>query len=127
MTSFRSAIALLLLAALAAGGTVAPVVHGALHAEETVEARAHTEHATDGHHHHEAGDDHGQEALPPCPEPLETHLTCVLFAPATAVFSLRRAALVAPSAVPLPAPWRAALPASDGLAVHGPRGPPALV
>lgn len=127
MTSFRSVIALLLLAALAAGGTVAPVVHGALHAEETADARAHTEHTGDGHHHHEAGDDHGREALPPCPEPLETHLTCVLFAPAAGAFSLQPAALVAPSPAPLPAHWRAALPASDGLTAHGPRGPPVLV
>lgn len=127
MTSFRSVIALLLLAALAAGGTVAPVVHGALHAEETADARAHTEHTGDGHHHHEAGDDHGQEVLPPCPEPLETHLTCVLFAPATVVMSAQPAALIAPSATPLSAHWRASFTASEGFAVHGPRGPPALV
>lgn len=67
----------LLLAVLIAGGVLAPLMHRAWHAEETVRVRAsHLTEAT--HHHHEAGEDHGTEAVAPCPEPLAADWACVL-------------------------------------------------
>ena len=118
---FRSAVALVLLAALAAGGTVAPLVHGALHAEET--ARTQT-HLADGHHHHEADDHHGREALPPCPEPLDAHLTCVLFATGAAVALAE--APIARTTDPVRLGTEVDAPGPRDQIAHGARGPPAI-
>lgn len=67
----------LLLAVFTVGGLFAPLLHEVEHAAEWKEARV--DHVAAGdHHHHSAADDHGAEALPPCPEPLSADLACVL-------------------------------------------------
>ncbi len=75
-TSLRHS-ALILLVTFVTGGVLVPTLHRIEHAEEWKEVRV--EHASaDTHHHHAASDDHGVELLPPCPDPLNAAIACVL-------------------------------------------------
>lgn len=70
----RPVFASVLLAALAMGGVVLPVLHDAAHVAERVEV----EQAHSDHHHHQVEDDHGAEAQPYCPEAASIELVCAL-------------------------------------------------
>ena len=122
MSGFRPFIALLLLAVLTAGGTVAPVVHRVAHAEETAETRE--RHATAEHHHHAGASTHGTEVVPPCPEPLADHLLCVLCAAASGAVAMaqRGGAKPEPSGTLHTRETFALLPGA--LMTQGARGPP---
>ena len=107
-------------------GVVAPVVHTAGHAHEQMAwHEAHHGTDADGHHHHETTDDHGTEAMPPCPEPMDAHVVCVLNKVSVAGVALPLASEAVPPV--------GTLGAAAVLAPHGPsvaasraRGPPRL-
>lgn len=125
MARLRPLAAVLLLAAFAVGGLGMPVLHEVAHAGETMEALAHR--ADADHHHHTALDDHGREALPPCPEALDGDLTCVPCASVSAAASFEEAAPVPPvdeGAEAAPAPLHVARGHEGAQTI---RGPPALV
>ena len=125
MARLRPVLALALLAVLTVGGTVAPVVHRVVHAEETARNRAH--HAAAQHHHHADASTHGVEAVPPCPEPLASHLACVLCTSAlAAVAAAAVAKALPPEASGTVGARDAHAPLAETWDSSSARGPPAV-
>ncbi|MEM1056242.1 MAG: hypothetical protein AAGI52_12000 [Bacteroidota bacterium] len=118
MARFRPAVALVLLAALASGGIVAPLLHEAMHAQE--------EWADHDHEEHHGTADHA-EGLPLYSESSDEHGPCALCATTTVTVTGQTATLHSldtasedyPSA-PTHVDSRTDLP-------HSARGPPVLV
>ncbi|GAB5535423.1 MAG: hypothetical protein Rubg2KO_16720 [Rubricoccaceae bacterium] len=119
MDALRPVFASVLVAALAMGGVVLPVLHDAAHALERTEVElAHSD-----HHHHQLEDTHDAEAQPYCPDAAEVELVC-------AVCSTQIAAMLASSMRGQEVPAHQ-LGASDGEVradadgiTHTARGPP---
>lgn len=118
--------ALLLLAVFAAGGVLAPAVHEVWHAEETARLRA--SHLTDPtHHHHLSAEEHGTEAVEPCPDPLAADWSCVLCHGVSVHVPAMQGTVVPPASGRRLAGTGEALVPAARVAHHSIRGPPKAV